>query len=323
MKAITSRSYGPPSVLSLEDIEKPTPKEKEILVQIIASAVSSGDARIRALNVPFGFKFMTRLMFGFKKPKQPVLGVVFSGIVESIGKDVKEFKIGDEVFGTSSNFGCHAEFVAIPESDAINFKPKNLSFEEAAAMPFGGLTSLKYLRDFGKLKSSEKILIVGASGDLGVLGVQLAKYYGAEVTGVCSTPNVPLVKSLGADKVIDYTSTNFLQNGEVYDMIYDTIGVTKFSECKNSLTKNGRLLLAAAGMPQYLQVLTTSMSGGKKVVTGVAMFNKQDLKVLTDLVELEKIKPVIGKRFPLANTAEAHIYVDSGRKVGSAIINIG
>jgi len=323
MKAITSRSYGSPSVLNLEDIEKPTPKDKEILVKIIASAVSSGDARIRALNVPFGFKFMTRLMFGCKKPKQPVLGVVFSGIVENMGKDVKEFKIGDEVFGGSSNFGCHAEYVSILESDAINFKPKNLSFEEAAAIPFGGLTSLKYLRDFGKIKSGEKILIVGASGDLGVLGVQLAKYYGAEVTGVCSTPNVTLVKSLGADNVIDYTTTNFLQNGEVYDMIYDTIGVTKFSECKNSLAKNGRLLLAAAGMPQYLQVLTTSMSSGKKVIAGVAMFNKQDLKVLTDLVELEKIKPVIGKRFSLAKTAEAHIYVDSGRKVGSAIINIG
>jgi NADPH:quinone reductase-like Zn-dependent oxidoreductase len=323
MKAITSRSYGSPSVLNLEDIEKPTPKDNEILVKIIASAVSSGDARIRALNVPFGFKFITRLMFGFKKPKQPVLGVVFSGIVESIGKDVEEFKIGDEVFGASSNFGCHAEYVAIPESGAINFKPKNLSVEEAAAMPFGGLTSLKYLRDFGKLKSGEKILIVGASGDLGVLGVQLAKYYGAEVTGVCSTPNLELVRSLGADNVIDYTTSNFTENGEVYDMIYDTIGVTKFSECKNSLAKNGRLLLAAAGMPQYLQVLTTSMSGGKKVVAGVAMFNKQDLKALTDLIESEKIKPVIVKRFPLANTAEAHTYVDSGRKVGSAIINIG
>jgi len=323
MKAITSRSYGSPSVLNIEDIEKPTPKDKEILVKIIASAVSSGDARIRALNVPFGFKFITKLAFGFNKPKQPVLGVVFSGIVESIGKDVKEFKIGDEVFGASSNFGCHAEYVAIPETGAVNFKPKNLSFEEAAAMPFGGLTSLKYLRDFGKIKSGEKILIVGASGDLGVLGVQLAKYYGAEVTGVCSTPNLELVRSLGAEKVIDYTTSNFTENGEVYDMIYDTIGVTKFSECKNSLAKNGRLLLAAAGMPQYLQVLTTSMSSGKKVVAGVAMFNKQDLKVLTDLIESEKIKPVIVKRFPLANTAEAHAYVDSGRKVGSAIINIG
>jgi len=323
MKAITSRSYGSPSVLNLEDIEKPTPKDKEILVKIIASAVSSGDARIRALNVPFGFKFITKLMFGFKKPKQPVLGVVFSGIVESIGNDVKEFKIGDEVFGASSNFGCHAAYVSIPESGAVNFKPKNISFEEAAAFPFGGLTSLKYLRDFGKIKSGEKILIVGASGDLGVLGVQLAKYYGAEVTGVCSTPNLELVRSLGADKVIDYTTSNFTQNGEIYDIIYDTIGVTKFSECKNSLAKNGRLLLAAAGMPQYLQVLTTSMSSGKKVIAGVAMFNKQDLKVLTDLIESEKIKPVIGKRFSLANTAEAHTYVDSGRKVGSAIINIG
>ena len=319
MKAITSRNYGPPNVLKLEDIEKPIPKEKEILVKIFATAVTSGDARIRGLNVPFGFKFITRLVFGFKKPKQPVLGVVFSGIIESIGKDVKEFVIGDEVFGASNKFGSHAEYVAVPESGAITIKPANISFDEAAAIPFGGLTSLKYLRDFGKIKNDQKILIVGASGALGVYGVQLAKFYGAEVTGVCSTSNVKLVKSLGADKVIDYTITDFTQNGETYDIIYDTVGKTTFSTCKRSLHKKGRLLLVAAGMSQYFQVLLTSIAH-KKVVAGVAVFNKKDLNIIADLIESEKIKAVIGKRFPLEDAADAHAYVDTGHKVGSAVI---
>jgi NADPH:quinone reductase-like Zn-dependent oxidoreductase len=319
MKAITSRQYGSPSVIKIEDIDKPVPKENEILVKVSSAAVTSGDARIRGLKVPFGFKFITRLVFGFKKPKQPVLGVVFSGIIESIGKDVKEFDIGDEVFGASNKFGSHAEYLAVPESGAVTIKPVNISFDEAAAIPFGGLTSLKYLRDFGKIKNGQKILIVGASGALGVYGVQLAKFYGAEVTGVCSTPNVKLVKSLGADKVVDYTITDFTQNGETYDIIYDTVGKTTFSACKRSLHKKGRLLLAAAGMSQYFQVLFTSVAH-KKVVAGVAVFNKKDLNVIADLIESEKIKAVIGKRFPLEDAADAHAYVDTGHKVGSAVI---
>ena len=174
MKAITTRNYGAPSVLALEEVEKPTPKENEILVKVRTTAVTSGDARIRALNVPFGFKFITRLLFGFSKPKQPILGGVFSGLVESVGKDVSEFVVGDEVFGASEKFGCHAEYVSIPEKGAISIKPKNISFDEAAALPFGALTSLKYLRDFGKIKTGQKVLVNGASGALGVYGVQLA-----------------------------------------------------------------------------------------------------------------------------------------------------
>ena len=321
MKAITSRQYGSPGVLKIEDIEKPVPKDDEILVKVSSTAVTSGDARIRGLNVPFGFKFITRLVFGFKKPKQPVLGVVFSGIIESVGKDVKEFIIGDEVFGASNNFGSHAEYVTVPKSGPITIKPASISFDEAAAIPFGSLTSLKYLRDFGKIKKGQKILIVGASGALGVYGVQLAKFYGAEVTGVCSTSNLKLVESLGADKVIDYTITDFTQNGKTYDIIYDTVGKTTFSMCKKSLHNKGRLLLAAAGMSQYFQVLFTSVAD-KKVVAGVAVFNKNDLNVIKDLIESKKIKPVIGKRFPLEDAAEAHTYVDTGHKVGSAVITI-
>lgn len=322
MKAITNRQYGTPSVLRLEDIKKPFPKNNEILIKVCSTVVTSGDARIRALNVPFGFKLITRLVFGFLKPKRPVLGVVFSGIIEATGKEVEEFKVGDEVFGTSNNFGCHAEYVVIPESGAITLKPTNISFDEAAAIPFGALTSLKYLRDFGKIKKGQKILINGASGALGVYGVQLAKYYGAEVTGVSSSSNLELVQTLGADKVIDYTKNDFTKNGETYDIIYDTVGKITFSKCKKSLNKNGLLLLAAAGLSQYFQVLTTSITSRKKVIAGVAIFNKKDLNVIKDLIDKGKIRPVIGKRFPLSHTADAHVYVDTGHKVGSVVINL-
>ena len=322
MKAITNREYGTPNVLRLEDIEKPFPKNNEILIKICSTVVTSGDARIRALNVPFGFKLITKLVFGFFKPKRPVLGVVFSGIIETTGKDVKEFKVGDEVFGTSTNFGCHAEYVVIPETGAITLKPTNISFDEAAAIPFGSLTSLKYLRDFGKIKSGQKILINGASGVLGVYGVQLAKYYGADVTGICSTPNIELVRSLGADKVIDYTTNDFTKNGETYDIIYDTVGKITFYRCKKSLNKNGVLLLAAAGLLQYFQVLTTSIASRKKVIAGVAVFNKKDLNVIKGFIDKGKIRPVISKRFPLSHTADAHVYVDTGHKVGSVVVNL-
>ncbi len=322
MKAITNRQYGTPNVLKLEDIEKPLPKDNEVLIKVYSTAVTSGDARIRALNVPFGFKFITRLIFGFSKPKRPVLGVVFSGIIETSGKDVTEFKLGDEVFGASDKFGCHAEYVAIPQSGAIAIKPAHISFDEAAAIPFGALTSLKYLRDFGKIKNGQKILINGASGALGVFGIQLAKYYGAEVSGMCSTSNVELVKSLGADYVIDYTTTDFTKNGKTYDIIYDTVGKTTFSQSKKSLNKKGLLLLAAAGLTQYLQVLGTSIGNSKKVVAGVAVFNKKDLNIIKELIDDGKIRPVIGKRFPLSHAADAHVYVDTGHKVGSAVISI-
>jgi NADPH:quinone reductase-like Zn-dependent oxidoreductase len=321
MKAITTRNYGAPSVLALEEVEKPTPKENEILVKVRTTAVTSGDARIRALNVPFGFKFITRLLFGFSKPKQPILGGVFSGLVESVGKDVSEFVVGDEVFGASEKFGCHAEYVSIPEKGAISIKPKNISFDEAAALPFGALTSLKYLRDFGKIKTGQKVLVNGASGALGVYGVQLAKYFGAEVTGVCSSSNVELIKSLGADEVIDYSTTDFTKNGKTYDIIYDTVGKISYKQCKNSLSEKGSMLQAAAGLSQYFQVLLTSFSK-KKIVAGVAMFNRKDLDVIKDLASSGAIVPVIGKRFPLSETATAHTYVDTGHKVGSAVIVI-
>lgn len=322
MKAIITKKYGPPEVATIQEIEKPIPKENEVLVKVLATPVTSGDARIRGLNVPFGFKFITKLMFGFKGPKNPVLGVVFSGIVEESGGKVTAFSKGDAVFGSKEGFGCHAEYLVIKENGAIVHKPEKVSHEEAASIPFGALTSLKYLRDFGKIKKGQKILINGASGALGVYGVQLAKYFGAEVTGVCSTSNVELVKSLGADHVIDYKKEDFTENPETYNIIYDTVGKLEFSKCKASLNKNGTFLLAAAGLKEYSQVMSTLISGSKKVVAGVAIFKKEDLKVVSELVEQDHIKPVIGRRFKFSEIVEAYTYVDGGHKVASAVLKL-
>ncbi|WKK64586.1 NAD(P)-dependent alcohol dehydrogenase [Lutimonas zeaxanthinifaciens] len=322
MKAAITKKYGLPEVARIMEIEKPIPKENEILVKVLNTPVTSGDARIRGLNVPFGFKFLTRLMFGMKGPKNPVLGVVFSGIVEDVGEKVKDFSQGDAVFGSKEGLGCHAEYLVIKESGAIVHKPEKVSHEEAASIPFGALTSLKYLRDFGKIKKRQKILINGASGALGVYGVQLAKYFGAEVTGVCSTSNLELVKSLGADQVIDYKVNDFTKNPETYDIIYDTVGKLDFSKCKNSLNKNGIFLLAAAGLKEYGQVMTTSISGSKKVVAGVAIFKKEDLIIISELIEQDQIKPVIGRTFEFSDIIEAYKYVDGGHKVASAVLKV-
>lgn len=322
MKAIITKQYGPPEVATIQEIEVPVPKKNEVLVKVVATPLTSGDARIRGLNVPYGFKMITRLMFGWNGPKNPVLGVVFSGIVEEIGGDVKNFKKGDQVFGSKEDMGCHAEFLVIKEDGAIMHKPQNITEEEAASIPFGALTSLKYLRDFGKIKKGQKILINGASGALGVYGVQLAKYFGAEVTGVCSTSNVELVKSLGADHVIDYTVTDFTKNPETYDIIYDTVGKLDFSKCRDSMNNHGIFLLAAAGLKEYGQVLSTSISGSKKVVAGVVIFKREDLKVIAELVEQQQIKPVIGRTFELSDIVEAYKYVDGGHKVASTVLKV-
>ena len=320
MKAMVYRRYGFPDVVELQDVPKPTPKHNQILVKICATTVTSGDARLRSLNVPFGFRLITRIAFGLTKPRRPILGIEFAGKIESVGNDVTQFKEGDQVFGTSDRFGCHAEYVALPEDGPIAIKPINMTYEEAAATPFGALSSLVFLRDFGKIQSGQKILINGASGALGTFAVQLAKYLEAEVTGVCSTSNVELVKSLGADKVIDYTKEDFTKGGELYDIVFDTVGKVSFSRCKNSLRQNGRCLLAVAGLPEFFQVLRTSIIGKKKAVAGVAPFKKKDLVFVKGLIEAGQIRSVIDRRYPLEQTAEAHRYVDKGHKKGSVVI---
>ena len=321
MKAIVYSKYGSPEVLELKEIEKPVPKGNEILVKVDATTVTTGDTRLRSLNVPPGFRFITRLAFGFRKPRNPVLGQELSGEVESTGKEVKQFKKGDKVFGTSGS-GGYAGYATVAEDDAIALKPDALDYEEAASLTFGSLSSLVYLRDFGKIKKGDKVLINGASGGLGTMAVQLSKYFGADVTGVCSSSNSELVRSLGADRIIDYTQEDFTRNGKKYDIIFDTVGKVTYSKCKTSLKENGRFLMAVAGIPQFLLVLWTSLFSRKKAMAGVAVFKKEDLNFVKELVEQGKLRPVIDRRYPFEQMVEAHRYVDMGHKKGSVLIQL-
>ena len=318
MKAVVAEKYGPPEVLVLKEVPKPTPKDNEVLIKVHASTVTAGDWRMRKPD-----PFAVRLMNGFLKPRKNILGTEFAGEVQAVGKSVTTFKVGDAVFGgTGLRLGTNAEYVCVPEDIALTMKPANLSFEEAAAIAFGGTASLVYLRDKGKIERGQKVLINGASGALGTYAVQLARYYGAEVTGVCSTRNVALVKSLGAHHVVDYTKEDFTQNGETYDIIFDTVGKTSFAKSKNSLTENGLFLAASGELVELLQMVWTSMVGDKKVKGGMVVEQKEDLVFLKELIEAGEIRPVIDRSYPLAETAEAHRYVEKGHKAGNVVITL-
>ena len=324
MKAIVYDKYGPPEVLQFKEVEKPTPKDNEVLIKIYATTVTTADSNVRGfVFVPVGLGFLPRIMFGLRKPNKTILGTELAGEIEAVGKDVRIFKEGDQVFGMpGSSFGAYAQYICLPEKGALAIKPSNMTYEQAAAVPFGAHTALFFLRDKGNIKSGQKILINGASGGVGTYAVQLAKYYGAEVTGVCSTTNLELVKSLGADKVIDYTTEDFAKNGKTYDIIYDTVGKTSFSGCKNSLKQKGLYLAGAGGLLEFVQMGWTSMIGSKKVLAGQAPERKEDLIFLKELIEAGKIKSVIDRRYPLEQTAEAHRYVDKGHKKGNVVITV-
>lgn len=322
MKAMVCTKYGSPDVLALQEVEKPTPKDNEILVKIYATTVTSGDWRIRSLEMPRGFGLIARLVFGVFKPRQPILGTEFAGEVEAIGKGVDKFKVGDQVFGLSgASMGCHAEYKCMPEEGAVVLKPANLTCTEAAALPFGGTTALDFFRR-GKLQKGEKVLINGASGAVGTAAVQLARSFGAEVTGVCSSVNMEWVRSLGCDHVIDYTREDFTKNGETYDIIVDTAGTAPFSRSQASLKQGGRLLLVLAGLPEILQGPWVSMRSCKKVIAGPAAERPEDLRFLAKLVETGEFKPVIDRRYPFEQMVEAHRYVDTGRKKGNVVITV-
>ena len=322
MKAIVYERYGPPDVLELKEVEKPTPKDNEVLIKTHATTVSSGDCRVRSLNVPAGFGLIMRLVFGVSRPKQPILGTELAGVVVSVGKDVRKFKVGDQVFAFSdAAMGCHAEYKCMPEDGAMALQPVNLTYEEAAALSFGGTTALDFFRR-GKLQNGEKVLVNGASGGVGTAAVQLAKHFGADVTGVCSTANVELVRSLGASHVIDYTKEDFTQNGETYDVIVDTVGTAPFSRSKASLKERGRLLMVLGGLPDMLLIPWVSMTSSKKVIAGPAAGRAEDLRFLAGLAEAGEFKPVIDRRYPLEQIAEAHRYVDTGRKKGNVVITL-
>jgi len=329
MKAIVYTEYGPPEVLQLKEVEKPTPRDNEILIRVNATLVSWGQVIARDFTfsprdfwMPLLLWPLARMDFGISKPRHHILGSELAGEVESVGKDVQSFKPGDPVFGFSSSHSANAEYLCMPEDGVVAMKPANMTFEEAAAVPHGALTALFFMRK-ANIQSGERVLINGASGGIGQFAVQLARSFGAEVTGVCSTTKLELVKSLGADKVIDYTKEDYTKNGQTYDVIFDTARVTSFSRCKSSQNENGRYLLAVFGTRELVQMLWTSMAGSKKVICAPAPIEKEDLIYLKECIEAGKLKAVIDRSYPMEQIAEAHRYVETGYKKGYVVVTVG
>ncbi len=306
MKAIVYDKYGPPDVLQLKEVDKPIPKDNEVLVKVYASTVHAGDVRMRSFTVPKAEWIMARVFLGIRSPRRKILGMELAGEIEEIGKDVKQFKKGDQIFASTlwSNFGGYAEYNCIPEDKVLALKPTNMTFEEAATIPNSGITVLKILRK-ANIQKGTKILIYGASGSTGVTAVQIAKYFGAEVTGVCSTKNLEMVKSLGADKVIDYTKEDFSQSGPIYDVVFDAVG---------KMDKKGKQTLKETGI--FLNV--NKDSGGMDKASKI----KGDLTILKEICEAGKFKAVIDKSYPMEQIVEAHKYVETGRKKGNVVITI-
>jgi NADPH:quinone reductase-like Zn-dependent oxidoreductase len=322
MKAATCRRYGPPEAMSVEQVKWPWPKANEVLVKVHSSSVTSGDVRLRAFTGAGIFWIPIRLLFGILRPRNPVPGMEFSGRIEAIGKEVTRFKVGDPVFGMCLR-GANAEYLTVPEASNLVIKPVSMSYEEAAATPFGALSALEFLRDIARLKSGERVMVYGASGAVGVFAVQLAKHFGAEVTGVCSTANVSLVRSLGADAVIDYTTTNFLKDEARYDLILDAVGGTSFTRARHVLAPKGRYVFLVQETAALLQAAWTSLLPGKRAITGYSGGeSSDDLHYIAQLIEAGRLRPVIDRRFDLTEIVHAHRYVETGRKQGAVIISV-
>ncbi|MES9683457.1 NAD(P)-dependent alcohol dehydrogenase [Gottfriedia acidiceleris] len=323
MKAIICTKYGPPEVLQLTEVEKPKIKDDEVLIKIHATTVTAGDVKLRSSDFPFMYWLPSRLMFGLTKPKNQIPGCELAGEIVTVGKNVRNFKTGDQVFGYSGfNFGSNAEYISLHEEGVLAKKPINMSFEQAAAVPVGALTALHFLRG-SIIQNGQKVLIYGASGSVGTYAIQLAKYFGTEVTALCSTANLELVRALGANEVIDYTNEDLSKSKKTYDIIFDTVGKSSFSNCKRLLNKDGVYLLSAVWkLSVYFQAIWSNLFSNKKAILGVANMNNEDLNYIKALIEADKLKAVIDRQYPLNQIVEAHRYVEKGHKKGNVVINI-
>ena len=327
MKAIVWTNYGPPDVLQLKEVEKPAPKEDEVLIRIYATTVTAGDCEQRSLKLPIWYRLPMRAYVGLKRPERiTILGMDLAGEIEAAGVDVKRFRKGDQVFAATGfvGMGTYAEYICLPEEPeegALAIKPTNMTYEEAAAVPNGGLEALCFLKQ-GNIQGGQKVLINGAGGTIGTFAVQLARYFGAQVTGVDSSGKLDMLRSIGADQVIDYTQEDFTKSGETYDFILDVVSKSSFSGSIRSLKQNGRYLIANPGPSQMVRGRWTSMTSSKKVLFGAAYQKIEDLIYLKELIEAGKLKSVIDRCYPLEQTAEAHRYVEKGHKKGNVVITV-
>ncbi len=324
MKAMTYARYGGPEVVTLSEVAKPSPGPGEILIRVVATTVTSADWRARSLDLPRGFGLLGRLVFGLTGPRQPILGTELAGIVEAVGRRVSRFKPGDAVIAfPGGRYGSHAEYRTMREDGTVVLKPGNLSFEEAASLPFGAMTALPFLRDKARIRPGERVLVVGASGAVGSAAVQIARHLGADVTGVTSTGNVDLVASIGANRVIDYTRTDFATTGETFDIILDTTGTVPFASCAGSLKPGGRLVIVLASFAETIGIGRPPKASGLKVIAGYVPVRPADLRTIAEMAANGDLRPVIDRVYPLEDAAEAHARVDTGRKRGSVVLVVG
>jgi NADPH:quinone reductase-like Zn-dependent oxidoreductase len=327
MKAMVWTAYGPPDVLQLKEVEAPTPKADEVMIKIYATTVTAGDCEQRSLKLPFWHRLPMRAFVGFKRPKRiTILGMDFAGKVEAAGEDVKMFEVGNQVFATTGfvGMGTYTEYICLPEEPeegAMAIKPANMTYEQAAAVPTGGLEALNFIRQ-GNIHIGQRVLINGAGGTIGTFAVQLAKHFGAEVTAVDSTEKLDMLRSIGADRVIDYTQDDFTKSGESYDFIVDIVGKSPFSASLRSLKRDGCYLIADPGLSRMFRGWLTSITNSRKVIFGAADPKNEDLMALKELVEAGKLKSVIDRHYPLEQIPEAHRYVETGRKKGHVVITV-
>ena len=325
MKAVVCTKYGPPDVLQFQEVAKPTPRDHEVLIRIHAATVTAGDCELRGLKFPPLLQLLLRIGFGFRRPRKNILGQELAGDIEAVGKEVTRFRIGDQVFGWSGlGLGAYAQYTCMPETGVLKLKPSNMTYEEAATLPVGGLQAAYFMRR-GNIQSGHKVLINGAGGSIGTFAVQIAKYFGAVVTAVDSTGKLDMLRSIGADQVIDYMQEDFTKSGETYDVIFDMVGKSSFSRSVRLLTPNGYYLSANPRLSQRILGRWTSMRSSKQVIlwaSRAASEYKEDFKFLKELIEAGKVHPVIDRCYPLEQTAEAHGYVDTGQKKGNVVITV-